>query len=59
MTMVLHPTTKSGGGTSRKRKPPTDGPDPAPNGPAAPEGAAPAAAPEPVTPEPVATEPAT
>jgi translation initiation factor IF-3 len=54
MTMVLHPTTKSGGGSSRKRKPPTDGPDPAPNGPAAPEGAAPAAAPEPV-----ATEPAT
>jgi translation initiation factor IF-3 len=54
MTMVLHPTTKSGGGSSRKRKPPTDGPDPESNGPAAPQGGAPAAAPEPVT-----TEPAT
>jgi translation initiation factor IF-3 len=61
MTMVLHPTTKSGGSTGRKRKPPSGGdpgtgsaPGPAPNGPSAPEAAVPEATPEAVT-----TEPAT
>jgi translation initiation factor IF-3 len=57
MTMVLHPTAKSGGG--RKRKPPSggdpgtgSGSGPAPNGPGAPEAAVPETTPEPVTPEP-------
>jgi translation initiation factor IF-3 len=63
MTMVLHPTAKSGGasgggGSSRRRRSPEGGPDS--NGPTSgapangPSGGAPAAAPEPV-----ATEPAT